>query len=86
METLEIGIREFGDRLAYMESDAPVAITRDGDLVGYYMPARRKRSETERYATTKVAAVRWPEVLAVEGIPEEEALNAFRQWRMDRRK
>lgn len=55
--TLKVGIREFRDKLAsyLLESEEPVAITRHGDIVGYYVPARRKRSETER-ATLKVAA------------------------------
>jgi hypothetical protein len=88
METLEIGVGELRDKLAYLESDAPVAITRDGDTVGYFMPAtRRKRNnEAEHFAPVKVAGVRWPQILAVEGIAEDEALNAFRQWRMDRRR
>ena len=44
METLKVGIREFRDKLAsyLLESDVPVAITRHGDTVGYYIPARRK--------------------------------------------
>ena len=50
METLRVGIREFRDKLAsfLLESDTPVAITRHGDTVGYYIPARRKRNETDR--------------------------------------
>jgi pyruvoyl-dependent arginine decarboxylase (PvlArgDC) len=91
MNTLEIGVREFHEKLAYLESDAPVAITRDGDTVGYFMPAPRRgiRREVERFVAAKVSKVpevRWPEILAVEGIAEEDALNAFRQWRMDRRR
>jgi len=44
METLKIGIREFWDNLAsyLLETEVPVAITRHGDTVGYYIPARRK--------------------------------------------
>jgi len=52
MEILKVGIRQFRERLAtYLsQTDKPVAITRHGDTVGYYLPARRKRSETERAA------------------------------------
>lgn len=52
METQKVGIREFRDKLAsyLLESDFPVAITRHGDTVGYYIPARRKRSDAERAA------------------------------------
>jgi len=58
METQRIGIREFRDKLAtyLLESDAPLAITRHGDTVGYYIPARRKRTETERAALKEAGA------------------------------
>jgi PHD/YefM family antitoxin component YafN of YafNO toxin-antitoxin module len=84
---LKIGIREFRDKLAsyLLESDTPVAITRHGDTVGYYIPARRKRSETER-AALKEAAVRMQKILATEGISEEEVLKDFKLWRSGGRK
>lgn len=86
METLRVGIREFRDKLAsyLLESDTPVAITRHGDTVGYYIPARRKRSETDR-AALQQASVRWQQILASEGISEEDALKDFQQWRGSRR-
>jgi PHD/YefM family antitoxin component YafN of YafNO toxin-antitoxin module len=82
METQKVGIREFRDKLAsyLLESDVPVAITRHGDTVGYYLPARRKRSDTER-AALREASSRWQEVLATEGISEDEAIKDFREWR-----
>jgi PHD/YefM family antitoxin component YafN of YafNO toxin-antitoxin module len=87
METLKIGMREFRDNLAtyLLESDAPVAITRHGDTVGYFIPARRKRSDSERMALTE-AAGRWQEILAAEGISEDEVLEDFKKWRAERRK
>jgi PHD/YefM family antitoxin component YafN of YafNO toxin-antitoxin module len=44
MGAVKVGIREFREKLAsyVLESDTPVAITRHGDTVGYYIPARRK--------------------------------------------
>jgi PHD/YefM family antitoxin component YafN of YafNO toxin-antitoxin module len=82
METLKIGIREFRDKLAtyLLESEAPLAITRHGDTVGYFIPARRKRSEVER-AALKEASARWQEVLDSNGVSEEEAVTAFKRWR-----
>jgi PHD/YefM family antitoxin component YafN of YafNO toxin-antitoxin module len=69
METLKVGIREFRQKLAsyLLESEVPVAITRHGDTVGYYIPARRKRTDAERTAL-KQAAARVQEMLAAEGI------------------
>jgi PHD/YefM family antitoxin component YafN of YafNO toxin-antitoxin module len=87
METLRVGIREFRDKLAsfLLESDTPVAITRHGDTVGYYIPARRKRNETDR-AALKEASIRWQKTLAAEGISEEDVLKDFQQWRKRKHK
>jgi PHD/YefM family antitoxin component YafN of YafNO toxin-antitoxin module len=82
MEAVKVGMREFRDKLAtyLLESDSPVAITRHGDTVGYFIPARRKRSEADKDALRE-AATRWQEVLDGEGISEEEAVAGFKEWR-----
>jgi PHD/YefM family antitoxin component YafN of YafNO toxin-antitoxin module len=87
METVKVGIREFREKLAsyLLETEVPVAITRHGDTIGYYIPARRKRSEAER-AALKEAAVRLQQMLTAEGISEEEILDDFKQWRSGGRK
>ena len=87
MEAVKIGIREFRDNLSsyLLESDTPVAITRHGDTVGYYIPARRRRSETER-AALKQAAARMQAILASNGISEEEIVKDFKHWRASGRK
>ena len=87
METLKVGIREFREKLAnyLLQSDKPLAITRHGDTVGYYLPARRRRSEAER-AALKEAAARFQEILAAEGITEDEMVADFKRWRVGRRK
>ncbi len=87
MEAVKVGIRQFREKLAsyLLESDAPVAITRHGDTIGYYIPARRKRSEAERSALREAAA-RLQKMLAAEGISEEEIVGDFKRWREGRRK
>jgi PHD/YefM family antitoxin component YafN of YafNO toxin-antitoxin module len=82
MEALKVGIREFREKLAsyLLESETPVAITRHGDTVGYYIPARRNRADTER-AALKEAASRLRQVLATEGISEDEILADFKAWK-----
>ena len=87
MSTLKVGIREFREKLAsyLLESEAPVAITRHGDTVGYYIPARRKRSVAD-LAALKEAASRLQEVLRAEGVSEDEILKDFKAWRVSRRK
>jgi len=53
--------------------------------VGYYIPARRRRSESERDALRQVAT-RMQEMLAAEGISEEEVLQDYKNWRAGGRK
>jgi PHD/YefM family antitoxin component YafN of YafNO toxin-antitoxin module len=82
METLKVGMREFRDKLAtyLLESETPVAITRHGDTIGYFIPARRKRSDADK-AALKEAAVRWQETLEAEGVSEDEIVAEFKKWR-----
>jgi PHD/YefM family antitoxin component YafN of YafNO toxin-antitoxin module len=82
METVKVGMREFRDKLAtyLLESESPVAITRHGDTVGYFIPARRKRSDADKEALRE-ASTRWQEVLDAERISEDEAVAGFKQWR-----
>lgn len=87
METLKVGIKEFRENLAryLLDSNVPVAITRHGDTVGYYIPARRKRSEAER-ASLQEAGSRLRELLALNGISEEEIARDFKKWRTAKRR
>jgi PHD/YefM family antitoxin component YafN of YafNO toxin-antitoxin module len=87
MEAVKVGIREFRDKLAsyLLESETPVAITRHGDTVGYYLPTRRKRTESERVAL-KDAAAQLQGILRDQGIDEEEVLRSFKEWRAGGRK
>jgi PHD/YefM family antitoxin component YafN of YafNO toxin-antitoxin module len=87
MPARKVGIREFREKLAtfLLDSDEPVAITRHGDTVGYYLPARRGRSQAEREAL-KEAASRLQSMLVAQGISEEEIVRDFRRWRAAKRK
>lgn len=87
MEPVKVGIREFREKLAtyLLESDVPIAITRHGDTVGYFIPARRKRSEEERRAL-KEAAARLDTLLAAKGITEDELVADFKRWRAGKRR
>jgi antitoxin (DNA-binding transcriptional repressor) of toxin-antitoxin stability system len=85
MELMKVGIREFRERLAayLLESATPVAITRHGDTVGYFIPARRKPSATERVALKK-AAKALDAMLAAKGITEDELAGEFKRRRASR--
>ncbi|BDG59793.1 hypothetical protein [Caldinitratiruptor microaerophilus] len=84
-ETLiRVGVREFREELAkYLESRSPVAITRHGRTVGYYIPAEPEPDEAELEAL-KRAVARLEGLLAERGISEEEILREFRTRRARR--
>jgi PHD/YefM family antitoxin component YafN of YafNO toxin-antitoxin module len=87
MATTKVGIREFRENLAtyLLETDETVAITRHGDTVGYYIPARRKRTETEKAALKEVAS-RLQQEMAAAGVTEDEIVEDFKRWRRSERK
>ena len=78
MDAQKVGMREFRDNLAtyLLESATPVAITRHGDTVGYFIPARRKRSQADKDALRE-AAKRWQKILDAQGLSEDEAVADF---------
>jgi hypothetical protein len=82
MDTQKIGVREFRNKLAtYLsESEVPLAITRHGDTIGFFLPAPRKRTEADRAAFDEAFA-RWDQELASHGIDEEEAVADFERER-----
>ena len=82
-----VGIEEFQENLAMylLESDTPVAITRDGETVGYFVPARRERSEADRAALTE-AAEGLEAALAAAGLTEDEIIADFQRWRVTKRR
>ena len=87
METVKIGMREFRSKLAQylLEVDTPIAITRHGDTVGFFILARPKRTEAEK-AALKDAAERFDRLLAESGVTEEELVADFKTWRAKKRK
>ncbi len=87
MGTLKVGIREFREKLAtyLLETDQTVAITRHGDTVGYFIPARRKRTDAEK-AAFQEAALRLQKEMAAAGVTEDEIIEDFKRWRRGGRK
>jgi hypothetical protein len=73
-------VREFRERIAsFLESDTPVAVTRRGETLGIYVPARRRREETATVAELREAADRLAEALA--DVDEEEFVADFKALR-----
>ena len=89
MSLLSVGIREFRAKLAeyLLKGDQPVAVTRHGATIGYFIPAQATRTDLD-HAALKQAAARLAEVMQAEGLSEaelDEVTQDFRAWRRSRR-
>jgi antitoxin (DNA-binding transcriptional repressor) of toxin-antitoxin stability system len=81
METRKIGIREFRENLAgYLESDKPLAITRHGETIGFYIPAQKRNRKAEIDAM-RAAAKELDEMIAGWGATEDELMDEYKQIR-----
>lgn len=80
-DLLKISVREFRNHISqYMEQTSPIAVTKHGQTVGYYLPAKPKPSETDRLAL-ETAGKALDEMLAEHGICEEELVDDFNRLR-----
>ena len=78
METLKIGMREFREKLAgYLESGRPLAITRHGETLGFYIPAR-KRSRKADLSAMRAAAKDLDEMIASLGATEDQLMEEYK--------
>lgn len=85
METPKVGIREFRADLAeYIASSTPVAITRHGTTVGYFIPAHG-HDEAE-LAALKQASKALDDLLVSHGADPDELVAEFKQARSGARK
>lgn len=80
MET-KVGVREFRAKLpSYLESVSPVAITRHGETIGYYIPAHRGRTQAELDAL-KEAAAKLQEMMSSLSVTEDEVVDEYKTRR-----
>lgn len=81
-----VGIREFREKLSsILASSSPVAITRHGETVGFYVPARRKRSEADLDALRR-AGEQMDALIAAAGTTEAELVEDFKHLRRQARR
>lgn len=80
MDTLKVGIREFRADLAeYIASSTPVAVTRHGQTVGYFIPTQGQ-AEADLAALRKASQV-FDKLLETHGIDEDEVVSEFKALR-----
>jgi len=80
MKTPKVGIREFRSGLSeFIASNTPVAVTRHGQTVVYFIPARGQ-NEAE-LAALKQASETLDALMAQHGISEDEVVAEFKEER-----
>ncbi len=76
-----IGVREFTEQLAeHVTSTNPLAITRHGMTIGYYIPAHSPTAETDR-GVLEDATRRLHDMLEAQGIDPEELIRDYQTLR-----
>ena len=85
METEKIGMREFRENLAgYLESGKPLAITRHGETLGFYIPAQ-KRSRRAEVEAMRAAAKDLDAMIAAWAASEDELMEEYMEIRRSSR-
>ncbi|MBM3795141.1 MAG: type II toxin-antitoxin system Phd/YefM family antitoxin [Acidobacteria bacterium] len=81
METEKIGMREFRENLAgYLEGGRPLAITRHGETLGFFIPAHRQTQQAKVDAM-RAAAKELDAMIATWGASEDELMQEFKEIR-----
>jgi hypothetical protein len=84
MPAIKVGVREFREQIArFLESDAPVAVTRRGETLGVYVPTPRKSVKSADMTELRAAADRL--AAALSDVDEEEIVAEFKQMRRGRK-
>jgi len=80
-DAVKIDIREFREKLAdYLESGTPLAITRHGETLGFYIPARKRNPKAELDAM-RAAAKDLDEMIASWGATEDQLMKEYKKIR-----
>ncbi|HXR16025.1 MAG TPA: hypothetical protein VN777_07400 [Terriglobales bacterium] len=81
METVRVGMREFREKLAdYLESGTPLAITRHGETLGFYIPAQ-KRSRKAELDAMRAAAKDLDQMISSWGASEDDLISEYKEIR-----
>lgn len=79
--TEKVGIREFRQNIGkYVNSTEPIAISRHGQTVGYFVPVHKKPSKADLEAFM-AAALKVENLLSEHSIDEEDLMQEFERLR-----
>lgn len=80
MSTTKVGMREFRAGLAdFVDADAPVAVTRHGQTVGYFIPVKQDRAADA--AALRAAGEKLDALLKAADGEVEEMVEEFKRLR-----
>ena len=80
-EVKTLGVREFREKLAeHLMSDSPIAVTKHGLTVGYYIPTHRPITEGDKQALLE-ASKRLQELLEAQGLDAETLIEETKALR-----
>ncbi len=80
MTATKVGIREFRAGLSdFVDSDAPIAVTRHGHTVGYFIPVKEDR--TADVAALRAAGEKIDALLKLSDDDDDAAIDDFKQLR-----
>ncbi len=76
---VKVGIREFREHLPqYLMKASPVAVTRHGETIGFYIPARHHHPDEMELESLKQAVVNLEKLISESQITEEELFAEYR--------
>ena len=79
MESKEVGIREFRENLSgFLEGGKPLAITKHGETLGFYIPAKKRNIQADLEAM-RAAAKDMDEMIKSWGATEEELIAEYEE-------
>jgi antitoxin (DNA-binding transcriptional repressor) of toxin-antitoxin stability system len=81
METAKVGIRQFRENLAgYLEAGKPLAITRHGETLGFFIPSQ-KRSHRADVEAMRAAAKDLDAMITEWGVSEDQLMQEYNEIR-----
>ena len=80
---IEVGVREFRANLPHFlaESDQPMAITRHGEVLGYFIPSKRRTPSEAQDAALMTAVARMREFVTGMSVGEDAVIADFKRAR-----
>lgn len=85
MSATKVGIREFRAGLAdFVDADEPVAVTRHGQTVGYFIPVKQDRAAAA--ASLRAAGAKLDALLQLTEDDVDAAIEDFKQLRREAKK